>query len=201
MPERGRLTEWNDERGFGFVTPLDGDGRLFVHVSEFPRDKRRPEELDLLTYDVSHDERGGPRAVHVDFLAPVEPVEHHGRSQAMSSPTMGEVIAVALFFLVVSLLVVTGRVPLFFLGIYLVLSLALFAVYGADKSAAVGNRRRTPEATLHLMALVGGWPGALMARTVFHHKTRKQPFSLIFWCTVVANCAGLLWLSVAGLPG
>ena len=85
------------------------------------------------------------------------------------------------------------------IGAYLVLSAASFAVYGWDKAAARRGGRRTPELTLHLLALAGGWPGALLAQSVFRHKTKKQPFRSIFWCTVVVNCAALAW-TVIELP-
>lgn len=80
------------------------------------------------------------------------------------------------------------------LVLYALLSVLLFVVYGADKSAARQGKRRTPEATLHFLALMGGWPGALAAQRVFRHKTRKRPFQAIFWGTVVLNCAALWWL-------
>ena len=87
-----------------------------------------------------------------------------------------------------------ARALLALLGLYGFMSVALFAMYGADKAAAQRGTRRTPEASLHLLALMGGWPGALVAQRVFHHKTKKQPFRTIFWCTVVVNCAMLLWI-------
>lgn len=80
------------------------------------------------------------------------------------------------------------------LGTYCVLSVVAFALYGLDKAAARGGRRRTPEATLHLVSLAGGWPGALIAQSVFRHKTRKQPFRFVFWCTVLINCAFAVWI-------
>ena len=66
--------------------------------------------------------------------------------------------------------------------------------YGADKSAAVRRSWRTSESALHTIALVGGWPGALVARRVLRHKTAKQPFRTIFWGTVIINCMALAWL-------
>ena len=66
-------------------------------------------------------------------------------------------------------------------------------MYGADKAAAEQGRWRTSESTLHTIALMGGWPGALVARRVFRHKTTKQPFRIIFWLTVIANCVALAW--------
>ncbi|MFS3129498.1 DUF1294 domain-containing protein [Nocardioides sp. Bht2] len=81
--------------------------------------------------------------------------------------------------------------PLYLLAGYAALSLVTFAAYGLDKSAARRGRRRVPENRLHLLAIVGGWPGALAAQRTFRHKTVKQPFRAIFWATVAANCAGL----------
>jgi uncharacterized membrane protein YsdA (DUF1294 family) len=82
------------------------------------------------------------------------------------------------------------------LGAYIVMSAALFLLYGRDKAAARRGGRRTPEVTLHLLALAGGWPGALLAQRVFRHKTKKQPFRGIFWCTVVANSVALAWIMI-----
>lgn len=73
-------------------------------------------------------------------------------------------------------------------GIYAVLSVVSFVLYGADKLAAEKGWRRTPESTLHLLALLGGWPGALAGQRIFRHKSRKQPFRALFWCTVSLNC-------------
>ncbi len=46
-----------------------------------------------------------------------------------------------------------------------------------DKARAVAGLRRVPEADLLGLALLGGTPGAFLARHLFRHKTRKQPFS------------------------
>ena len=79
-----------------------------------------------------------------------------------------------------------------------VLNLATFLVFGWDKLAAVRGRPRIPERLLLVLAALGGSPGALVARPVFRHKTRKQPFcgwlTLIVFVQVVAIVAGLaLW--------
>ncbi|HBH72150.1 MAG TPA: hypothetical protein DDY43_01605 [Synechococcales bacterium UBA10510] len=54
---------------------------------------------------------------------------------------------------------------------------------------------------LHLLALLGGWPGGLIARHKLRHKTIKQPFRFIFWCTVVLNCLGLGFTSLSFFQG
>ncbi|WP_045233864.1 DUF1294 domain-containing protein [Deinococcus pimensis] len=76
------------------------------------------------------------------------------------------------------------------------LSAVTFAVYARDKRAAARGGWRTPEVTLHLLALCGGWPGALLAQRTLRHKTRKLIFRVVFVLTVLAN---LLVLTFAGL--
>lgn len=86
------------------------------------------------------------------------------------------------------------------LGIlYAAASMVALLFYGYDKWAAIKGWQRVRERSLHVVALVGGWPGALAAQRIFRHKTRKQPFRRIFWVAVSANLAALLWvLSVNG---
>jgi uncharacterized membrane protein YsdA (DUF1294 family) len=78
---------------------------------------------------------------------------------------------------------------------YLAMSLVCFCSYALDKSAARKGERRTPESTLLMLGLLGGWPGAVLAQQWLRHKTVKQPFRQMFWFTVVANLAFFLWLS------
>ena len=81
-------------------------------------------------------------------------------------------------------------------AIYLTASLAAWIAYGADKSAARAGAWRIPESTLHILAVIGGWPGALMAQQVLRHKSSKPAFRRAFWATVILNCGalGLFWL-------
>ena len=90
--------------------------------------------------------------------------------------------------------VITDALPVQFVGLYLLLSLVTFVAYGLDKSAASKGTWRTPESTLHLLSVLGGWPGALVAQQKLRHKTIKKEFRVVFWTTVVLNCGVLLWL-------
>ena len=76
-----------------------------------------------------------------------------------------------------------------YLGIVLVMSLACFVAYGWDKGRAANGGRRVPEQTLHTLALLGGWPGALVGQRYFRHKTKKLSFLIVFWCVVVLHVA------------
>jgi len=66
-----------------------------------------------------------------------------------------------------------------------------FIVYAVDKAAAMRNAWRNPENTLHLLALAGGWPGALIAQQTIRHKLSKPSFQAVFWVTVALNCAAI----------
>jgi cold shock CspA family protein len=61
----GTLTRWNDDRGFGFITPARGDAQIFVHVSAFPRDGGRPRLNELISFEVEAGPDGRQRAVRV----------------------------------------------------------------------------------------------------------------------------------------
>ena len=80
-------------------------------------------------------------------------------------------------------------------AVYLAASAAAFAAYAWDKHAARNDKKRVAERTLHLLALIGGWPGALLAQRTLRHKTRKQPFRALCLATILVNSlllAGLL---------
>ena len=57
------------------------------------------------------------------------------------------------------------------------------------KHAAENGHRRVPERILHLLALIGGWPGAWCAQHMFRHKLRKSRFMTVYWTTALANTA------------
>jgi uncharacterized membrane protein YsdA (DUF1294 family) len=76
---------------------------------------------------------------------------------------------------------------LILVGVYLAVSIVAFAVFGFDKRAARLGRRRVSERTLLGLCVFGGWPGALLGRRVFRHKTVKQPFVFLMWVAVLVN--------------
>ena len=60
----------------------------------------------------------------------------------------------------------------------LLINLITFITYGIDKRKAKKNRWRVPEATLILLAAIGGSIGALLGMHAFHHKTQKAKFAI-----------------------
>jgi len=93
---------------------------------------------------------------------------------------------------------------LFAAALYAVASAACFIAYALDKSAARQGRRRTPERTLLLLGLAGGWPGGLAAQQLLRHKSSKTSFLVKFWLTVIVNLALFIalqagWISLGRL--
>lgn len=188
MRYQGRVTTWKDDKGFGFIAPNGGGVPVFVHISAFANRGHRPRQGDILSYDLVIDAKGRPAAKAVQFA---------GEKAAKTSPSGYSRIPL-LFAVVFSLglvaIVFFQRLPDLIPALYLSTSVAAFLAYGLDKAAARHNRWRIPENNLHLLALLGGWPGALAAQRVFRHKSAKASFQTLFWATVVLNCLALAWL-------
>ena len=188
MRHKGRITQWQDDRGFGFIEPMSGGDRVFVHIKAFASRHRRPVADDLVTYELKHDPRGRPRGVNVSFAGDRAP------RTTSRVPGAKSLLFAAIFLVSVSVAVFAGKLPVFVLWSYSVGSGITFLAYGWDKSSARLKRWRTTESTLHLLSLLGGWPGALIAQKYLRHKSSKQSFRNVFWGTVVLNCCGLVFV-------
>lgn len=65
MRTEGILTKWDDDRGFGFIAPRQGGPEVFVHISAFPRDGRRPKVGERLSFETETDAAGRKRATNL----------------------------------------------------------------------------------------------------------------------------------------
>ena len=87
-----------------------------------------------------------------------------------------------------------GYTPLLVTYVYLFSSLSNYLVYAIDKRAAKKQKQRVAENTLHILSILSGWPGAILAQQWLRHKTQKKSFRRLFWTTVLFNCGLLFWL-------
>ena len=196
---QGTLVEWNDARGFGFVQAKSGGDKVFVHISAFqpkPSAQARPQLGMHLEFAVTL-ENGKQRAQQVTWrnVAKVVPQASVPTAQTVRvHGAGGSYVAVVLFALLFAGVSALWGVQRWVASLYGVLSLITFFAYWKDKAAAQAGRWRTPESTLHALALLGGWPGAIFAQQWLRHKSSKAKFRTIFWCTVLLNVAAFVWL-------
>ena len=188
MRTKGKITHWNEEKGYDFITPSTGAKQVFVHISAF-RNRSEPPTIDqLVEFALSTDKQGRPCAVRVTRAGERLPGKIKRNDRYLY------VVDAGLFLLLVAASVAVGRLPPEILLLYMGASLVTYFMYFWDKSAARTGAWRTQEITLHLLSLLGGWPGALIAQQTLRHKSRKATFRAVFWLTVLVNCGLFIWL-------
>ena len=78
--------------------------------------------------------------------------------------------------------------------IYAVMSVIGFALMGIDKSRAINHKWRIKEATLFLIAFLGGGIGSTLGMFLFRHKTKHWYFRLFFPLFAAAQTALLFFV-------
>jgi uncharacterized membrane protein YsdA (DUF1294 family) len=161
VPEfTGRIVEWDFAKRCGWV---ESDGqRIFLHWREFAERRKRPAVGDVIRFTAGTGRAGllcAQNAVHVN-----------------DGGSLGVLTALLLASLLVSPILAIARLgtdPLIAVTYALATSVAAYLVYASDKTRAREKTWRIPEATLHLLELIGGWPGALIAQRRLRHKCSK----------------------------
>ena len=198
MRHQGTITRWDDEKGFGFVTRPGESSSVFVHIKAFENRSRRPKDGDAVTYELSKDRSGRQRADTVRFAGEGARAK---RSSSRGRDSKIPVVFTLVFAAAVTAAVLLGALSQIVGLVYLVASVVAFLAYGWDKLAAKQGRWRTAEATLLLLGLACGWPGAVAAQRLLRHKSRKVEFLRAFWVTVVLNVAMLGYIVWSGDEG
>lgn len=166
----GKITGWENERGFGWVAHEGGS--LFVHIREFEKGFL-PKAGDDVTFIQGIDFKGRPCAK--DVTCPRVSLFPSGRS-------WGKLLLLLVLPMWANfhLPIAPWLVPLAMLPV----SVAAWILFRHDKKLAAAGRWRNSETELHGLEFLGGWPGAFLAQQKFRHKTRKVSYQLIFWSIV-----------------
>ena len=205
MQRLGKVQDWNDERGYGFIAPLDASqdgGRTFFHIRDYQQQGRRPEPGELVRYSAERQDDGRWRATQV--MRAAQPRQSATRDprhapRKVRPYTRGhDLLRVAVVLAYAGLLgwaIRHGLLPFEAAFVPVLMSIVTYLAYAADKHFAQTGRWRIPEANLHLLELLCGWPGALFAQRSLRHKSRKGEYRVVFWMMVALNLAATLaWI-------
>jgi uncharacterized membrane protein YsdA (DUF1294 family) len=77
----------------------------------------------------------------------------------------------------------------------IVINIVTFVVYGIDKLKAKQGSWRISEATLLMLALIGGSIGAMLGMKVWHHKTQHKKFKYGLPLILLAQIATIYFIS------
>ena len=174
MRYQGKITTWKDDQGFGFITPNGGGKDVFIHFKSITNSRKRPTGNELVSYQVATDAKGRLNASEVHYVGDF-------KEKPVTIGKSAYPVYFALIFLTLMCLAAfLGTLPPFVLAIYIVTSLLTIILYWTDKRAAKNGTQRTPEKTLQLLSLAGGWPGGLFAQRIFRHKSSKKSFQFAY---------------------
>lgn len=193
MRFQGQISDWNDDKGYGFVEPNGGGTRAFVHIKSFTKLPRRPINGDIIIYETTTDEKNRVQATNISFTR-IKNKQTIPQSKTLGLFNTFIILAFAAYLFV---LVFIYNLPFIILLGFMILSIITFVAYALDKNAAQKGNWRTKESTLHMLALVGGWPGAMYAQQKLRHKSVKTEFRQVFWATVVMNVGALSWIALS----
>ena len=196
MRFEGKLIKWYDDKGFGFIRATQDSKDVFLHISEIQKLKQRPKINALLSYEIARDDKGRFRAVNVGYSLA------HKSVKKVDSPVSFSVAFIVYFLLFTAFIIertLKGFLPEVFPFIFIGANLVVFLYYYQDKTSALRNDWRTPEASLHWLSLIGGWGGAYIAQKLFRHKYKKDAFMMTYKLTVFVNCLVITIYSVPQL--
>ncbi|WP_339389539.1 DUF1294 domain-containing protein [Vibrio neptunius] len=177
MAIQGTISEWHDTKGYGYISVDDQDAQIKFHLCDLEAYGHPPRISERVQFRLAKDDQGGIRAVNIE------------RQLVFNFS-----LAIAIWFLttLVASVLILDYPPLS-LVLYIALSTIAYIVYALDKQALHTGGWCVPSLTFHVLNLVGGWPGALLAQSVLHHKYNDIGFKSLFWVTLCANFGLFCW--------
>lgn len=180
---KGVVVHFDADRGFGFIRSPELEDDVFVHVREV-QDRQDLKPGQSVRFEVRKGEKGMEAHGVLPGARPVSPVIGFG----LAAFFLAAVIALAITQLLQWPVLIAWLVGI---------TLVTFLTYGFDKWRARRRKFRVPERVLHLEALFGGTVGALIAQSLFRHKTIKGSFRIVFWAIFALQIAAVVWYLIA----
>ena len=207
LKRQGKIIKWDDAKGFGFILPQDSKKHIFVHIKSFANKSSRPSVNEDVTYTTFKDKDGKQSAINVTratdnllkkknfSLRSVSSQNSNFRIDYKSAHSIGVFYMIFILMFLAFLLYsfIHGKLPLSIIIFYGLIGVITYFAYSSDKSKAITEEYRTSEKSLHILSLIGGWMGAIIAQQRFRHKNKKSSFQILFWITVFFNISILIY--------
>jgi len=181
----GIVVKFDEKRGFGFIRTKKLPEDVFVHVKNV-QDRQNL----LLGQTVQFKTEETPKGLSALKVVP-------GKKQ--TSPyflygMVAAIITVAMtFFLYETIFSYKQNWQHIIIAYIASVNLTTLLFYGYDKMIAGGSILRVPEWILHGLSICGGSPAGLIAQKMFHHKTIKGSFQMVYWMIVIIQVVILVW--------
>ncbi len=94
---KGAIKYWNGRKGFGFIAPDNEDKQIFVHIKAFTERKGKPVIGQEVTYTLSTDDQGRPRAENV-MNAADDVASESSSTMIIAAVVVMAIVAVAVYF-------------------------------------------------------------------------------------------------------
>ncbi len=140
MAITGTVTEWNENKGYGYISVNDQPIKIVFHISDFSGNSMRPQVCENVVFSLTKDPNGNLRAI--DIKRPI----------AFTFP-----MALTIWFAAM----VVGSIyllnyPVIVIDYLLLISGFTYLLYGVDKSISSSENWQVPEVVFHLFGLAGG---------------------------------------------
>jgi uncharacterized membrane protein YsdA (DUF1294 family)/cold shock CspA family protein len=170
-----RVAEWNAEKGYGWLQW--GNKRVFLHRRDLSGTGRTPRVGEQVLFILGKDAEGRPCAKNV-----------MSTRRGSFGRSLLSLVLLGVLLVLPTVAIHRSEVDVWKVAAYvLTISVLTYATYASDKQRARTKGWRTPESHLHLLELLGGWPGAWLAQRQLRHKCSKGSYQFVFWLIILAH--------------
>lgn len=211
MRKSGTVVRWEEARGVGVIRGSDTPTDVIFRGRDF---EGTPAQGLAVEYD---EVVLGGRSVHATAIrvadAAMAAASPEGRRASARRPADASrrpdrqrrrgatpvVIGIVAWFGALVAATVAGRLAVPVLLALPLYNLFVFFLYWHNRHARSRGATHIPEDALHVLAALGGWPGAWLAQRLLRYQPATAWFHRAFWIAVGVNVAWLAgWLLLGG---